>query len=213
MAQKKSPWLVRVLAIAALIALCLFCRQCGINSVLKNTHSDTLIKHDTEFVSTPYPVPYKVRYDSIIKVPYKVTEYDTLWGVNEVSKTSEDTVRMVKDYNTVKFYDTTIKLKRGSAHFQDTLFRNRIVGRSYTLFNTDTVINKTTVLTLPRHFVGYVSFSGFGNRSNPVYGIGLGLGVKMPDDNSLDLSFLKVKDQKGFMYMLTYRKPIRLRKK
>jgi len=162
------------LAGAAIAAIFLFGRSCGIKSVIKNTTTDTVVtftKGDTVYI------PEFVGVTNTIHE----TKYDTLYGAGEII-TKTDTIEIVNDYLSSRFYSDTQKLKRGSIIIHDTVTQNRIISRRLQSFGTDTTITKTIVLRPPRNLVGYFTMSAMGNFRTPFGGIGIGVAVKTPND-------------------------------
>ena len=198
-------------AIIAVVLLFLWGRSCGIQSVIKNTKIDTLIRRDTVERS------YIVRHDSIAyqKVYVSQVKYDTLWGEPEIIIEPTDTAAILKDYYATRFYKDTQILKRGTVIIRDTITENRILGRGLTVTGVDTTITKTIVLKPPRNIVGYWTLSGLGNFKNPFGGAGVGFGLKLPSDKvyQIELKYLDVVDKNRIYGEVTVMFPIRLRPK
>lgn len=201
--------------IAALILVAFFLGRCnGVRSVLKNTGRDTVINYDTTKRSY-IPVPFWVRYDSIVYVngkPIRVTEYDTLWGQPETVLQPADTAAILKDYNATRVYSDTQRLKRGSLIIDDTLRRNQIAGRGVTITGTDTTIKETITLRPPKKFVGYFTLSGMGNTRQPFGGAGAGFGLKTPGDRIYQVEYKAITGGRDMIEARVFF-PIRLFKK
>jgi len=167
--------------VAALIAYGLLMRSCGINSVIKNTRTDTVVtvtQGDTVYI------PEIVGVTNTITKTKFITQYDTLWAAGEIVTVTEvvDTAKLLADYYASRFYSDTQKLARGKVIISDTVNQNRIVGRRLQSFGTDTTITKTIVLRPPRKIVGFFTASAMGNFKNPIAGAGVGFGLKLPND-------------------------------
>lgn len=188
-------------------ALFLWGRSCGIGSVLKQTHIDTVVKFvKGDIVYTPE----FVGVSNTIYEPKIVTVHDTL----ETFETRVDTVLAVQlypDYMDVKFYSDTQRLARGTVIIQDTVTQNRIQRRRLQTFGTDTTITKTVVLKPPRNMVGYFTTSLLGNNFNPLDGIGGGFALKTKNDMiyGAEAKFIR---GKRVLYEARLSLPIRLSK-
>lgn len=175
--------------IIGLIAAMFFLGRCnGIRSVIKRTGSDTTIYRDSIHIAY---IPVPVRYDSLLYkdklVPVQV--YDTLWPAPEVIIEPVDSAAILKDYYAARIYSDTQKLKRGQVIIDDTVSRNRIIGRGLKVTGADTVIKNTVVFYPPKRAVGYFTLSGMGNAKNPGAGIGAGFGLKLPNDRLYQVEY------------------------
>lgn len=183
--------------VAIAVALFMLGRCNGIRSVTKNTGVDTAINKDSIVVRYK-PIPYKVReidtqYIAGKPVPYAV--HDTTL-VYEVRIDPADTAAILKRFFETAYYDHTLPLQRGTVRIIDTVSQNRIWGRQVMAFGTDTTITKTIVLKPPRNIVGYFSLSAMGNYKNPLYGAGIGFGIKLPNDMTYQAEVKAVRGQR-----------------
>jgi hypothetical protein len=183
------------LAGAIIAAIFLFGRSCGIQSVIKNTTTDTVItftQGDTVYV------PEFIGVANTIHQTKYITKYDTLWAAGEIVTVTElvDTARILQDYYASRFYSDTQNLARGKVIISDTVNQNRIVGRRLQSFGTDTTITKTIVLRPPRKMVGYFTMSAMGNFKKPIAGAGVGFGLKLPNDQTYQVEWKAVYGQR-----------------
>lgn len=200
-----------VIGVAAAVALFLFGRSCGIKSVIKTTHIDTIIRKDSVRVKYQ-PVPYNVTHDSLIYVkgkPVIISVHDT---TDLVRIEPADTVAILKRYYQKLFYDTTITFKRGSVRLIDTVTRNRITGRQVNVMVTDTTIHEVVTLRPPKRIILYFGIDYLGYQKTPFYALGADLTLKLPNDQLFTIGALVDKDGK-LIYQAGYKRPIRLKRR
>ncbi len=203
-----------VACIAAVIALFLLGRSCGIHSVIKNTGTDTTLHSDSVRVIS-VPIPYLIRYDTTI---YKdrlkeITVWDTLWGAQPLLSQIPDSIREdLRQYYATRYYSDTMALKRGKAIINDTVHRNRITGRGFQLNGTDTTIRETITLQAPKSLVLSFMLSGLGDFKMPLRGLEAGLHLKMPNEKSYQVGLTKIWGM-PVMGKIGLGIPIRLKKK
>lgn len=204
--MKAKHWII----LGAVIGIFLLGRTCGIRSVLKTVHIDTIIHKDSEVVKYK-PVPYKVVEKEKVYVKGKDNWLHDTTNTLEVRIEPVDTAAILKDYYATVYYDTTLKLKRGTARIRDTVSRNRIQGSSLETFNTDTTIKETTVLHPPGKIIVYWGVDYLANRKYPFYAGGVNLSVKFPKDQIITGGILIDRNNK-LIYQGGLKFPIRLLK-
>ena len=126
------------------------------------THIDTLVKHDT--------IRKFKKGDSI---PFVVLGIDTTL--------IHDTVRIVQDYSYVRAYSDTFRIDTDNyVSIQDTISKNKIIGRSYFSNFTQKTIRIETTKTNPDKLEVYLGLLGDLRRFDKKVGIGVGLAIKVP---------------------------------
>ena len=126
------------------------------------THIDTLVKHDT--------IRKFKKGDSI---PFVVLGIDTTL--------IHDTVRIVQDYSYVRAYSDTFRIDTDNyVSIQDTISKNKIIGRSYFSNFTQKTIRIETIKTEPSKIEVYLGLLGDLRRFDEKVGIGVGLAIKVP---------------------------------
>ena len=126
------------------------------------THIDTLVKHDT--------IRKFKKGDSI---PFVVLGIDTTL--------IHDTVRIVQDYSYVRAYSDTFRIDTDNyVSIQDTISKNKIIGRSYFSNFTQKTIRIETIKTEPSKIEVYLGLLGDLRRFDEKVGVGVGLAIKVP---------------------------------
>ena len=126
------------------------------------THIDTLVKHDT--------IRKFKKGDSI---PFVVLGIDTTL--------IHDTVRIVQDYSYVRAYSDTFRIDTDNyVSIQDTISKNKIIGRSYFSNFTQKTIRIETIKTEPSKIEVYLGLLGDLRRFDEKVGIGVGIAIKVP---------------------------------
>jgi len=126
------------------------------------THTDTLIKHDT--------IRKFKKGDSI---PFVVLGIDTT--------TIHDTIRILQDYASIKSYSDTFRIDTDNyVSIQDTISKNKIIGRSYFSNFTQKTIRIETIKTIPSKIELYLGLLGDLRRFDEKVGIGVGFAIKVP---------------------------------
>lgn len=192
---------------AVVVALFLLGRSCGIKSVIKTTGSDTVVVISRDTVAMQ---PVVVRVSDSVYIagrPYPVIKY--VEGAPVVIIEPVDTAAILADYYRTALYDTVVQLQRGTARLQDTVHRNRLVGRSIAITGADTTITRTVTLTPPRRLVGYLDITGMGGRHD--FGAGIGFSLKLPSDRAYGVGVSYLWNGK-VMYYGRASVPIRLKK-
>jgi hypothetical protein len=148
--------------LVALLILLIFKGKYNKYEPIVITHIDTLIKHDT--------IRKFKKGDSI---PFIVLGIDTT--------TIHDTIRIIQDYASIKSYSDTFRIDTDNyVSIQDTIFKNKIIGRSYFSNFTQKTIRIETTKTIPSKIELYLGFLGDLRRFDEKVGIGVGLAIKVP---------------------------------
>jgi hypothetical protein len=126
------------------------------------THIDTLVKHDTIR-----------KYKKGDSIPFVVVGIDTT--------TIHDTIRILQDYAFVRAYSDTFRIDTENyVSIQDTISKNKIIGRSYFSNFTQKTIRIETIKTTPSKIELYLGLLGDLRRFDEKVGIGVGLAIKVP---------------------------------
>ena len=126
------------------------------------THIDTLVKHDT--------IRKFKKGDSI---PFVVLGIDTT--------TIHDTIHILQDYSYVRAYSDTFRIDTDNyVSIQDTISKNKIIGRSYFSNFTQKTIRIETIKTNPSKIEVYLGLLGDLRRFDEKVGIGVGFAIKVP---------------------------------
>lgn len=201
----KINWIKYGSYAAILLALCIYCRRCGINSVIKT------VGRDTTFYITKTDTIYQPKVTTITNIVYvPKTNWDTLWGEPTVIINPVDTAAILSDYYATRFYRDSQNLKRGSVIISDSVSRNRIVSRRLQTFNTDTTIRITTLLSPPGKIIVYFGIDYLGTVKYPFYATGVNLSLKIPNDRMFTAGILVDKNNK-LIYQAGVKVPIRFR--
>ena len=126
------------------------------------THIDTLVKHDTIR-----------KYKKGDSIPFVVLGIDTT--------TIHDTIRILQDYAFVKAYSDTFHIDSDNyVSIQDTISKNKIIGRSYFSNFTQKTIRIETIKTIPSKLEVYLGLLGDLRRFDEKVGVGVGFAIKVP---------------------------------
>lgn len=211
MTNRTKNIIIGIVALIALLSISYFSCEAGKKSITKHTGIDTTV------------TIYKT--DTVLKpVPYKVTEYvkgkdgkvvtiyrtDTLETV-EVQLQPTDTAGIIRRFLDTAFYAYQSDTGRAKVEIMDTVTGNRIVGKGVRITVSDSMIRATTILKPPKPFVLSFTTSLLGNAKQPLFGQGVGLDFKLPNEDSYTLQVFNVKDQ-PLMWQATKKWPIRLRR-
>ena len=126
------------------------------------TRIDTLIKHDT-----------LRKFKKGDSIPFVVLGIDTT--------TIHDTIRILQDYSYVRAYSDTFRIDTDNyVSIQDTISKNKIIGRSYFSNFTQKTIRIETIKTNPNKLEVYLGLLGDLRRFDEKVGVGVGIAIKVP---------------------------------
>ena len=126
------------------------------------TRIDTLIKHDT-----------LRKFKKGDSIPFVVLGIDTT--------TIHDTIRILQDYAFVKAYSDTFHIDSDNyVSIQDTISKNKIIGRSYFSNFTQKTIRIETIKTNPNKLEVYLGLLGDLRRFDEKVGVGVAIAIKVP---------------------------------
>jgi acyl CoA:acetate/3-ketoacid CoA transferase len=132
------------------------------NEPIVITQIDTIVKHDT-----------LRKYKKGDSIPFVIVGIDTT--------TIHDTVRIVQDYSYVRAYSDTFRIDTDNyVSIQDTISKNKIIGRSYFSNFTQKTIRIESIKTEPSKTEVYLGLLGDLRRFDQKVGIGVGLAIKVP---------------------------------
>lgn len=172
------------------------------NDTILITRDTTYILHDTTIAYIPRPYKVEVIKDSIVWLE-RQPEFKDFPPIAQ---------RWIEDYHTRKFYDTTLNVQYGTARIKDTVYKNRIVGVSFSLQQSiPEIINTITVSEKPRT-VAYWGFSLAGNLSTPLAATEIDFGLKLKNGSYIGLKGMLLRNGEP-LYGVQYMRPIRLRKR
>jgi len=124
------------------------------------TKVDTIVKHDT-----------LRKYKKGDSIPFVVVGIDTT--------TIHDTIRILQDYLYVRAYSDTFRIDTDNyVSIQDTISKNKIIGRSYFSNFTQKTIRIETIRTTPSKNELYWGVLADLRTFDNKVGIGVGLGFK-----------------------------------
>ena len=126
------------------------------------TRIDTLIKHDT-----------LRKFKKGDSIPFVVLGIDTT--------TIHDTIRILQDYSYVRAYSDTFHIDTDNyVSIQDTISKNKIIGRSYFSNFTQKTIRIETIKTEPSKTELYLGLLGDLRRFDEKVGVGVAIAIKVP---------------------------------
>ena len=192
------------------IAVMLLFRGCWCNKPSgKPSGKDTIrIKADTVYLQSKTDTQY-------IPAPYKVTQVITHYKTDtlETYELKVDTLKSVKDFLSTKYYRDTTRLKDQSGYIilQDTVSRNKIIGRGIQAFITQKQITNTVTLSATKRTTLYVGINAAGNKENTIYAVGGSLGI-MAKNGKYYGAIVQLTKSGQPMYGAQILLPVRLRK-
>jgi hypothetical protein len=134
------------------------------------TKVDTIVKHDT-----------LRKYKKGDSIPFVIVGIDTT--------TIHDTIRIVQDYAYVRAYSDTFRIDTDNyVSIQDTISKNKIIGRSYFSNFTQKTIRIETIKTEPSKNEVYLGVLADLRAFDQKVGIGLGLGIKTAKNGLFTIS-------------------------
>lgn len=200
--------------IAAVILIFLF-RQCGHSDNVGVAKSDTIkIRHDTvihtvdTFISY-VPTPYKV------EVPTQVPVYigpEPTYRYLPIDSFPPQVKKIISDYYSRKYYDTTLSIQYGTAHLKDTVYANKITGRGWSINQSIPEITNTITLREPKRNIVYLGAGIFGNLNTPFAGTEASISLKNKQDVIYNIKGMLLKNQ-STLYGVTVLLPLRLKKR
>ena len=134
------------------------------------TQTDTIYKHD---ITKKF-----IKGDSI---PFVVLGIDTT--------TIHDTIRILQDYAFIRAYSDTFRIDTDNyVSIQDTISKNKIIGRSYFSNFTQKTIRIETIKTTPSKLEVYLGILADLRQFDQKVGIGVGFGIKVPKKGLFTIS-------------------------
>lgn len=159
---------IALIVMAGIILYLLFHRKEPLTETQIITTTDTVYR-DTQLVVYRY-VP-KVKTETFVQ-----------------TNTVIDTVYIIKDYNTKRFYSENIDTVDCSLTIDDTIFNNSIIYRNISLSNKrETIINTTIQNIDTKRNKGYIGVNSGVINNEFGYGIGIGLQDKRDNIYSADV--------------------------
>lgn len=203
-----------VLLICFLVGAFLFrgcnCGREKIKEVPVITIDTVWMKSDS--VISYVPQPYKVL------VPYKVSipkDNDSILleqAIRDGIITSkDDTISILREYLTTRYYDTTFKVQYGTVRIRDTVSTNKFIGRSVATSFKIPVVIKTMTIEAQKRNVLLFGLGFLGNKISPLYGTEISLDLKNKNDRVYEVSALLLKSG-DLYYKAEVKFPIRLKR-
>jgi len=186
------------------IAILLYLQKCGRGGGTTET-----IKYDTVWVhekkDTQY-IPTIVNHYLPGKVPPALEKWDTLYVIEDI-----DTAAILQDYFSFNLYSDTLKNKYGYVLVNDTISRNKILGRGVKTDLLVPEVTKTITLIEKRNQV-YFGGGIWGNTKDALSGVELNLSLKTKSNRIIGIGYQNLFDYGNF-YKIEYRHLITLKKK
>lgn len=215
---KKSKVIPVLFGLVVGILIMMLLRRCGDGGV-KPIHNDTIsVKIDTFYteakIDTHYiPKPYKIIVPYEVEVP---TDNDSLILALAIKdgllSSKSDSISVLRDYLTKKYYYDSFKVTYGKIYVADTVFANSIIGKGVSAsFNVPT-ITRTFTVEAKKRTLFYLGGDIYGNLNSPIYGVGAAAGIKFRNDKYYEIKALLSKEGVP-IYGFGFRLPIRLNKK
>lgn len=155
-----------ILIITILLLVIIWMRKCGPGRTIKMvTKTDTVRVTFRDTVYKTKQIPYTIVYrDTLLRFID-----DTLYIVEPV-----DTAQILTDYFARRYYIDTSQVKGGLVIIYDTVSENRIMGRSLYFTGKETIVTNTITgyKEYPNRLRLLGGFQVFGNKTNPLAGIG-----------------------------------------
>jgi len=194
-----------------IVIIILLLKKCGGGSgkVIESVKIDTVykeVKGDSVFI----PV---VREQYIPgKVPKALEKWDTLYieGFTEV-----DTLAILRDYHSFNLYGSVIDIKDDSTKYgtvtiDDTVTRNKIVGRGTKFSLRIPEVTKTITISQRRNQV-YLGVGLWGNEKDFVGGYEVNLSLKTKQDRIIGVGYEQIFNG-GHYYKIEYRHKLSFKK-
>lgn len=205
-------WNERLIYWVAILLLIIFLRECKAKTVTVSAKPveivkiDTFFVHDTVQVKSYVPALAKELTAPLIQlVPY----YADYSYMDTSAKVAADAF----DYKTVRYYSDSQHLEHGYIKIYDTVWQNRITGRSIQPFIIFPVITKTITVTdfeKPSTQL-YLGIGAYGNKTVPINATGFSLLLKTKKDRMYEAGAF-VDWQKQVWYYGSMKFKIRLKK-
>lgn len=169
---------------------------------IKIVRDTTYILHDTTISYVPRPYKIEVIKDSLIFLEREPTIEDYPPMVK----------RWIENYNSRVYYDTTISVPYGSANIKDTLFKNRIVGRSFSLTQSIPEIKETITLREKPRVKGFIGLGLAGNIQTPLSQTEISFGLLMKNNSYYGIKGILQKEGTT-LYGIEYKRLITFKKR
>lgn len=196
-----------VIILALLIVLVIFfLKYCGKGGTIVES-----VKYDTVWVQEKKDTQY-IPFETVVykpgKAPKALEKWDTLYieGVTEV-----DTAAILQDYHSFHLYSDTLKNKYGYVLVNDTISRNKILGRGVTTDLKVPEVTKTITLVKPPRNQVYIGGGLFGNKQDALQGYEASLLFKTKTDQIVEVAWMQDFNGQGYAG-IRYKRLIRLKK-
>jgi len=185
------------------IAILLYLQKCGRGGgVIESIKIDTVwvsVKADTFYIPkiiTHYPPG---------KVPPALEKWDTLYVIEDI-----DTAAILQDYFSFNLYSDTLKNKYGYVLVNDTISRNKILGRGVKTDLLVPEVTKTITLIEKRNQV-YLGGELLGNIKESAAGFGLNVSLKTKQDRMVETGYVQLFNGIGY-FKLGYKHKLSFKK-
>lgn len=200
--------IIGLLVIGVIVLLLL--RKCGGTGQTVETKIDTVykeVKGDSVFI--PVVREHYIRG----KAPKAFEKWDTLY-LPEITEANCDSI--LNEYASFNLYSNVMDIKDDSSNYgtvtiDDTVTRNKIVGRGVKYDLRIPEITKTITLTQPRRNQIYAGAGLWGNENDFLAGYEVNLSLKTKQDRIVGIGYQQIFNG-GHYYKVEYRHKISFRK-
>lgn len=201
--MKRKDYFFLVVIAVILFLLLKYCG--GKQTIVESVKSDTVWvveKKDTQYI----PVPTTVYLPG--KVPKPLEKWDTLYieGLTEI-----DTAVILREFHSFNIYSDSLKNKYGYVLVNDTISRNKILGRGVKTELKVPEITNTITLVKPPHNQVFIGGGVFGSKSEALQGYELSALFKTKTDQIIETAWMQDFNGQGY-FAIRYKRLIRLKK-
>jgi hypothetical protein len=188
--MKAKNFAILILSVALVIVLLFKDWHCG-GGVKETIKYDTVwveIKGDTQYI------PTIVNHYLPGKVPKALEKWDTLYVIEDI-----DTAAILQDYFSFNLYSDTLKNKYGYVLVNDTISKNKILGRGV---KTDLLVPeviKTITLTQSKRNQVYVGGAVLGNAKDFLSGVEGNIYLKTKNDKMVGMGYTNIFNNGGYL--------------
>jgi hypothetical protein len=196
-----------IVVLAAIIFLFYVFRGCFFKGTKPATSDTISVKIDTQWLKQDtfisyVPQPYKVN----VPIPYYVHDSTIKYSVEKV-----DSLAILKDYLSTKYYKDVVTVPYGSVTINDTVTKNLISGRGVLSNINVPVVTKTVTIQAQQRNVVLFGVGLLGNKISPLYGAEATLDFKNKKDRIYEAGIVVLRGG-DLYYKGSIKIPIRLHK-
>lgn len=172
------------------------------NDTVSYTRDTIIYVHDTTIVYKPQPYKEEIIRDSIIYLE-RQPEFKDFPPIAQ---------RWIEEYHKRKFYDTTFNVQYGTARIIDTIYKNRLTGRSFSLQQSIPEITNTVTLREPKRVKGMIGLGIAGNIIQPLSQTEVSFGLLMKNNSYYGIKGILQKEGTT-LYGVEFKRIISFRKR